>query len=93
MYKGYNKNIIVEKVLLKEKAYLEKFILSSSDFSRCDVGIAPYDRHRKVMLRRVTIKAHSVGVDDYIDPKVRRSLSEFIFVRGLLLRGSEVSTR
>jgi len=28
LYKGYNKNIIVEKVLLKEKAYLEKFILS-----------------------------------------------------------------
>ena len=27
MYKGYNKNVIVEKVLLKEKAYLEKFIL------------------------------------------------------------------
>ena len=87
------------------------------------MGIAPYDRHRKVMLRRVTIKAHSVGglvsydssikahsvgvdilrrssikahsvgVDAHIDPKVRRSLSEFIFVRGLLLRGSEVSTR
>ena len=28
LYKGYNKNVIVEKVLLKEKAYLEKFILS-----------------------------------------------------------------
>ena len=39
------------------------------------MGIAPYDRHRKVMLRRVTIKAHSVGVDDYIDPRSDEILS------------------
>ena len=55
LYKGYNKNIIVEKVLLKEKAYLEKFILSSLDFSRCE-----WSSH----LRFVEIKSHSVGVDE-----------------------------
>ena len=70
LYKGYNKNIIVEKVLLKEKAYLEKLILSSSDFSRCDVGIAPYDKCRKIMLRRGTVRVHSVGVDAHIDPRL-----------------------
>ena len=41
----------------------------SSEFSRCDVGISPYDKCRKAMFRRVTIRAHFVGVDDHIDPR------------------------
>ncbi len=41
---------------------------------RCDVGIAPYDKCRKVMLRIGTIIEHSVGVDDHIDPRSDESL-------------------
>ena len=41
-----------------------------SEFQRCDVGIAPYDKCGKVILRRGTVRAQSVGVDAYIDPRL-----------------------
>ena len=69
----------------------------------CDVGIAPYDRHRKVMLRRVTIKAHSVGVDilrrssikahsvgvdAHIDPRLERKFYDSIIKSAEIIQAS-----
>ena len=67
------------------------------------MGIAPYDRHRKVMLRRVTIKAHSVGglvsydssikahsvgVDVHIDPRLERKFYDSIIKSAEIIQAS-----
>ena len=41
---------------------------------RCDVGSASYDKCRKVMLRRGTVREQFVGVDDHIDPRPEETI-------------------
>ena len=42
--------------------------------SRVDVGIALYDKCRKIMLRRGMVRAQSVGVDVHTDPRAAETI-------------------